>query len=367
MQRKRMMTATAGLAVGVVVCAGVWTAGAQIGTTAGGLPDIGGQWLTVGDPGNPAYDGTGSTIPLKFNYAVDRGSVDYAFRITQTEITSATYLEFLNAYSPYMMDDRDNRGVTGEWTRYKGDDENGVPRYRLVPGRDLNVADVSWVMAARFANWLHNDMRTDRDAFFNGAYDTTAYPIVENFAGPLPLFITRNDDARFWIPNLDEYIKAMYWDANKNGEGEGGYFLYPYSADEPGPSGLPEDGAVTSAYDGFSTPILISEDIFRLRQAGQYPDSQSPWGLLDGSGTYSEMVEGGGAFTFQGADGPFIHGEGVNGPLVRDILGNDHGDIGTAAGGGATFRIATSIPAPSGAVVLVGAGVLLHRRRYDLR
>jgi hypothetical protein len=49
------------------------------------------QWLRVGNPGNPAYDGR-------------VGQVDYVYEIGKYEVTIAQYIEFLNAVAT--IDDR---------------------------------------------------------------------------------------------------------------------------------------------------------------------------------------------------------------------------------------------------------------------
>ena len=37
------------------------------------------------------------------------------------------------------------------------------------------VGDISWRVAAMYCKWLHNDKRTDRAAFLNGAYDVSTF------------------------------------------------------------------------------------------------------------------------------------------------------------------------------------------------
>jgi len=56
-------------------------------------PDYGFNFITIRDVGNPAYD---REDPRGFT--LGRGSVGYEYRIAQTEVTSAQFAEFLNAW-----------------------------------------------------------------------------------------------------------------------------------------------------------------------------------------------------------------------------------------------------------------------------
>ena len=55
-------------------------------------PDANGfKWCTVGSPGNAAYPGHPSGL------LAGRGRVDYEYRIARTEVSTAQWMEFLNA------------------------------------------------------------------------------------------------------------------------------------------------------------------------------------------------------------------------------------------------------------------------------
>ena len=60
-----------------------------LGTPVSVLADIGMQFVTVGDPGNPADQKYGTTGPW--------GAVGYAYSIGKYEVTLAQYVTFLNA------------------------------------------------------------------------------------------------------------------------------------------------------------------------------------------------------------------------------------------------------------------------------
>lgn len=79
-------------------------------------------------------------------------------------------------------------------------------------------------MAARYCNWPTNGKRPERDAFENGAYDTSTF--TTNSAGTFNDQRTHTPGASFWIPTVDEWIKAAYYDPNRYGNGVEGYWLY---------------------------------------------------------------------------------------------------------------------------------------------
>ncbi len=112
-------------------------------------------------------------------------------------------------------------------------------------------------------------------AFETGAYDSSGW-------GPGGTGqVNHSPDALFWIPTPDEYTKAVFYDPNRYGTSQGGYWLYPNRSNTPpvgGPPGTPgaETGSGSYPYD--------PNNPNRFYPVGSYPNSQTPWGLLDGSG-----------------------------------------------------------------------------------
>ena len=95
-----------------------------------------------------------------------------------------------------------------------------------LPGNEMiPVGDISWRMAAIYANWLHNDKSTARSAFLNGAYDVSTFGYINGDVATDQA--AHHPSARYWIPTLDEMIKASNYDPNKpNLDGTtGGYWL----------------------------------------------------------------------------------------------------------------------------------------------
>lgn len=252
--------------------------------TAGGLaalPCSAGEpvetWAVIGNPGNVPFDGTGNPL------LAGRGSVGYVYRIGRLEVTSGEWLEFINIFAPQSEDPfwflrPSFSGIVDApqgWGHYelRTDVENAAM---------LPVIGISWRDAAMYCNWLHNGKRTDWDAIMGGAYDATTF--ATNPDGTFNDQATHSPDAKFWIPTLDEWMKAAHYDPHRYGTGLGGWWLYSNSSDSPPVPGEPGSGE-TSAGE-FESRIL-HQDI----PLGSYPDTQSPSGLLDLSGGAPEWTE----------------------------------------------------------------------------
>ena len=87
---------------------------------------------------------------------------------------------------------------------------------------------ITWRTAAKFSNWLHNDKASSIAALQDGAYDTSTFTTNPNQTFNDQL--THHPVAKFWIPTLDEWIKAAHYDPNRYGPGEGGYWEYKTAA-----------------------------------------------------------------------------------------------------------------------------------------
>lgn len=238
------------------------------------VPDYGLEWKTIGAAGNRPI---GADLPDASEEARSRGAVSYEFRLTTTELTQGQWLEFVRAYAPYWTGATNDSRFTGEAIYL---DVNGVyqvyERFRNIP-----VA-VTWEMAARYCNWLCNDKRPDRAAFESGAYDTSTFYFTADQFGYNSLSHhqpARSRGAAYWIPGLDEMIKANFYDPNRFGAGNGGYWLYNQGSDAVPIAGRPGVGTT-------NTGLGVN-----YADVGQYPDFASPWGLLDTSGGLAEWTE----------------------------------------------------------------------------
>jgi autotransporter-associated beta strand protein len=172
------------------------------------------DYVTVGNPGNPADPTTGY------------GAVSYDYKIGKYEVTNAQYAEFLNAVAQtdtyFLYDSRMNDSARGGITR---SGESGSYTYAVKANMgDKPVNWVSWYDSARFANWLHHSQPTGLQTTLTteeGAYT------LNGFAG----LITKNSGARVWIPTENEWYKAAYYDPTPGAGGGDNFWLYPTQSD----------------------------------------------------------------------------------------------------------------------------------------
>jgi hypothetical protein len=233
------------------------------------------DWATIGSPGNRPANADESPMFYEPIWPYGPiGRVDHTYRLSRTEVTVGEYLEFVEAYAPYWTLTPGDSRLVGNWIVW-----NASSGYSILPGAENYPADMSWESAARFCNWLHNDKGSNQSAFEQGAYDASTF--ARNPDNTMQHQTTPSSGARFWLPTLDEWVKGMYYDPHKHGPGQEGYWLYPNSSDTPLIPGYPEDGGETTVGLPPFGPIP---------DVGSYPDVQSPWGLLDGSGGQSEWL-----------------------------------------------------------------------------
>ena len=314
------------------------------------------EFCTVGAVGNapvppPPPDGGSLLSP-----SIGRGRVDYEYRIGRTEITTAQYVEFANvAYGVPVLQRHPNVGPTpySSGAFIESIIGGGGLRYAVSPepGSAMRpVFGVSWYLAALYCNWLHNGKSNDPASLYTGAYDTSTWGYAD---GQYTDGVTHLPGARFWIPTIDEQIKAFHYDPNRFGVGQGGYWLNKNMRDIFGQSGAPGVGQTSAGYNpgGGIDPKRIP--------LGSYPNEQSPWGLLDTSGGTTEWNELFGPGTSQIFRRAFGAAAGTS--AASDNI------YGTAGAGPSSspltygFRIATSIPSPT-TTLLLSLPLLLHTR-----
>ena len=141
-------------------------------------------FTTIGHPGNTA-DTTGSPNPA--------GSVGYAYRIGTYEI------------SEQMID--------------KANAEGGLGITKDTRGPDKPATRVNWNEAARFVNWLDTSTGSRPAYKFalqpgDGGYSANADIQVwtPSDAGYNPNNLYRNSLAHYFLPSVDEWYKAAYYD-----------------------------------------------------------------------------------------------------------------------------------------------------------
>ncbi len=310
------------------------------------------DWSTINDPGNPPHPTTTT------------GSVPYAFDVSKYETTIAQYTAFLNAvaasdphnlWKSQMESDLNIAGIARTGT-------HGSYVYSVIGSGDRPIAYITYADALRFANWLHNGQAAGDTE--TGAYTlrsaviiaaernqsattfTTAAPhpfipeenvIVTNVPGftnsssdykvrinsvtattfsafgafPIPLATglngsatsipTRNAGARFWVPNLNEWFKASFYQPTNAGGDPDGYWLYAtHSNTFPGNviGATPNQANISVDTDNFSLrsySVTQSTDYDPnqnyLTAVGAYSGTASYYGTFDLAGNVAEWVE----------------------------------------------------------------------------
>ncbi len=311
-------------------------AGAVVGPVRADIPPYDFNWAYIHDEGNAAYPGPGGNA--------GRGSVSYAYRISKLELTSGQWADFLSMAQ--------RQGVN-------------LNQYSLVPnfwgGTSAPMRPViglNWRAGAYYCNWLTNGKQESWASCQSGAYDASTFSGVPGQVYTDQL--THSPGAKFWIPALDEYLKASHYDPNKNGAGLGGWWDYPYKSNAPPIPGAPGVGQTSGGWE----PGDFSELSVNL---GAYTNYTSAYGLWDLSGGSREWVEE--PVAYDSATGRYKKRETFGSYAGdRTYLDADHvqGGFGDypSEGGFYGFRIAGQIPAPSGAAVMLAAlGACAGRRR----
>jgi formylglycine-generating enzyme required for sulfatase activity len=306
-------------------------------------PDHGHQFATITHPGN--RNAAGAELQYLPDLVV--GQVNYEYRIARTETTIRQWIEFGNAY-------------LATHPEAPAIDTELLSGILYAQGRTLRIPNpqnldspmkMSWRMAARYTNWLHNDKAMTREAFDSGAYDTSTF--TENPDGSYNDQLTRSPGARFWLPTRNEWVKATFYDPNRYGVGQEGYWRAPNGTDTELISGLPWEGGQTSAGPDFP-------DLPYALPVGSYSTVQSPWGLWDASGGVREWSEDwdsplpGSHRRHLGSNLANIFAWAIDVP--DPIYGGSDRPTGAESSG---FRIASSVPSPGLPLVVL---LLLTRK-----
>lgn len=164
--------------------------------------------------------------------------------------------------------------------------------------------------------------------------------------------LTHAPDAKFWIPSLDEWMKAAFYDPNRFGPNQEGWWTWANSMDREPVYGLPGEGESNGTLSpGLSIPL------------GAYASSLSPWGLLDTSGGTSEVVS---AVALTDA-GVLTMGTGPGSsflPLFDQAGFANSEPIGFSGLTG--LRVASAVPATQCAVPFIGIAIYAGRRKRNI-
>ncbi|MFO0911797.1 MAG: SUMF1/EgtB/PvdO family nonheme iron enzyme [Pirellulales bacterium] len=297
------------------------------------------DFVTIGNPGNRA-DRTGSPNPA--------GGVPYVYRMGTYEI------------SRNMVQQANRQGQLGITL-----DSPAVPIF----DPDDPATGVTWNEAARFVNFLNTSQG------YPAAYKFSRQPGEPGYIANANIVLWqpgdpgydetnrfRNSMAHYFLPSMDEWYKAAFYDPQKDG-GVGGYWDYPTGSDDPpGALDRPWTGGTNAGSAIWNWPFPIGPA--EITKAG----GLSPYRTMGQAGNVSEWVE----TEFDGVNN--------NGLAERALRGGSwywthYNELGARyIGGGRNpsaegdsydigFRIA-SIPEPSSALLtLVGVLGLIHRSR----
>ncbi len=307
-------------------------------------PNYGFNFATVTHAGNAPTQ----TFPRPGFPTLTVGAVSHEYRISTTETTNAQWFEFVRAYAPFVNSNSwTSESFIGRDILFEGV-SGGVPQYFLPPSRAQRPSEIGWAFAARFCNWSHNGQKGVGEAaadFEAGAYDMSRYLTPGWDSAHTP-------EAKYWIPTMDEWVKAAYWDPNKNGPAQPGYWAYPITSDAAPIAGEPGSGGQTN------TGVFPAGQV-RPLDVGSYPTVVSPWGLLDASGGLVEWV--------QNPEEPGVHrsiGSSLYHPFDpassdQLVLSRMEQDLALRIG----LRIASAVPGPMAAPALLALAALTRRSR----
>jgi hypothetical protein len=219
-------------------------------------------------------------------------------------------------------------------------------------GGALPTRAIGFFQAAVYCNWLHNDRVASLPALLEGAYDLRGWSETDMAT---QIAVTRDPNARYFIPTYDEWAVATFYDPNRFGTNSGGWWQSMYSQDRLPIAGAPGVGETSVGW-------LPNGDAgaFTALPVGAY-STQSPWGLFDTSGTYSEFLETPEPGEFTRMSAGAVGGESWPNSAVTDFAGAYWS--GTTSG---SFRIGSAVPTPSALLAAVITLICLpHRARRN--
>jgi formylglycine-generating enzyme len=220
------------------------------------------QWVTVGDPGN-----TADTDPTGY------GAVATSFQIMKYEFTNQQYADFLNAaaktdtYSLYNADMGTNAvsGITRSGS--SGNYSYSVKQY--MGNKPVNY--VSWLDAARVANWYQNGATSLSNT------ETGAYTLNGAMLGGAAV----NPGATFYVPTEDQWYKAAFY---KGGNNNAGYWNFGTQSDTA-PTTVTADLTGTGSA-GLSSTANSANYLSRARWGGDAYGNVTTVGTNGGPGAY---------------------------------------------------------------------------------
>jgi sulfatase modifying factor 1 len=253
--------------------------------------------VTVGNPGNANDPATGSLY----------GGVAYEYQIGKYAVTIGQYTAFLNSvartdtyslYSPTLASDPRIAGIarsgsSGAYS-YSVMDPAGYVPPSGVTAANRPVTCISWLDAARFANWMGNGQPTGQQDntttengtyYLNGAVSGTSFAPARNATNP-----NTGAPPLFMIPTENEWYKAAYYSPLTNA-GEGGYYSYATQSNIApgnvlGPTANQANCVIDGRYSVTQSGTTVNQNY--LTDVGAFGGSGSFYGTFDQTGSVFE-------------------------------------------------------------------------------
>jgi formylglycine-generating enzyme required for sulfatase activity len=154
--------------------------------------------------------------------------------------------------------------------------------YHAAPGAaSLPIANVNWVSAARFVNWLSNGQPVATSAASETGTETGAYVLNGDEV------VFRTPGSAYWLPSEDEWYKSAFYDPERGGAG--GYWQHATRSDQAPDNSAPRrlDGINAANYNA-----IVSAAGNKLVPVGSFVRSVSYYGTLDQAGSLWEWTDG---------------------------------------------------------------------------
>ena len=330
MSRRVIVNCFAGMVALSCLLVGTRTIRADVLNMGAGLVSL--EMMPIGQPGNAA-DANGY------------GAVSYEYSISKFEVTNAQYAEFLNAVAA-----TDTYGLWSSAMDITRSGTAGAFSYSVkAGGADPNawqnrpIRSIRWASVVRFVNWLENGQPTGPQGI--GTTESGAYHINGTAASDVPTLMTivREPDAKWVLPNENEWYKAAYYDPQQDS-----YYTYATASDVAPGNTLPDVTGNNSNHfaGGFA------DATFLVTEVGAFENSSSAYGVSDMDGNVNEWTE-----TVFDADSFLARGGGYNHPATDS---DTRYNVPMWGEGNLGFRVGYVgvVPEPV-SVILFGAGVML--------
>jgi hypothetical protein len=244
---------------------------------------LGMSFVTIGHTGNRGmteYELGEPYYAVNPYHSPNRGRVDYSYRMMHGAVSNEQWSEFLNLFTPFWLQFQNTPGAVENGQLFDLGSPGiglGASSWEVAEGFENTTALANFRNAMRYANWLHHGAPTENltmETFHTGAYRFSDDFLTDSFFGQP---VSREEGARFFIPTIDEWFKALYYDPNRNGEGEEGYWRYANGSDTapiPGvefPDGSGADGIRLGAFPGEETPLGMQDAMHFIRSWTETP------------------------------------------------------------------------------------------------